>query len=212
MQAIESLKSAAATLKANVATAQSAYDAAAKEYNDMRLYPRGLRVVVTKGRKFPKGNVATVQKCGENGYGRWCFILCDDQSEGFIALDNLTICDDQFAMATQRLDNATALLRDAEHDLRWAQAEYKAAVVGKAGIDLAVRIDPKLEQAAWRDYERFLTPCNAAASDAEINDALRLLDPMGNSWGALRWSCGTQMIERVAPDMVRVERTVGIAD
>jgi hypothetical protein len=193
-----------AELRAQRADAVEAAKAAADIVRNRESHPVGLRVRVVKGRKLPKGSHFVVQRAGEGRYGKWV-----QTPEGvFVDRYNVEIDDPLFAAAVADAARADVHVDDLTREIKAEEARIIAA----AGIDLSKRDNRTLRQGAWRDYDEYDTVCSPLADDDLIRAALAYADPQGSSWGALRWSCGTSLVERIAPDRIRVCAQTGIAD
>lgn len=196
-----------------LAAAEAAHNNAADLKNRMSLRPRGLTIRVIKGRKVKVGTIGECANAGSSQYGEWVIIRTPDGVEQFCNLANIEIIDPEYLAACDAVESTYNVLAEVEARRAAAQKQFRELAIRIAGIDLSVKLDESREQAAYRDYVTFSTPCNPEATDREINRALMLMDPAGNSWGSLRWSCGTKMVEaRTNPGMLRLESSTGIAD
>lgn len=184
--------------------AHKAAERAEDVFASARAFPRGLLVRVVKGRKVPVGTEFVVQQAGDGRYGSWV-----RTPEGaFVDRGNVEIIDPAY----EALRAAASAAHAAESDLRDRIAAAKRAVVEYAGINLRSREDVQHHSYGWREDDEYTTPCNPEATDEEIRLALRYVDPEGSSWGSLRWSCGTDLRARLAPDRIRVYSSTGLAD
>lgn len=185
--------------------AEQHHEAVAASRHAQYLEPVGLEVEVVKGRKVPIGTRFVVQQAGEGKYGRWV----RDGNGSFIDRFNVDIVDSKwknaYAAELVRVQGAVDVAREHLNNLQ-------NELLSRVAIDLRERTNVEHHSYGWREDENFDTSCNPHASDEEIALALTILDPQGSCWGALRWSCGTTLIARVAPDRIRVHSSTGLAD
>lgn len=193
----------AALLRGAKYAAEAAATRAKKlDTGDMR--QRGMIVVVTRGKKLPKGTTGTLSRWGESQYGHWVCIKTEDGVETMMNERNVTYPKlDTDREATYAMQEAT-------------MATYRqmlAEAVAFTGLDLKTPINKgEYRQHAWSDTFEAEYACNAEASDELLSTVINLLDSPGSSWGALRWSGGSSLSARVSPTVVRVMSSTNICD
>lgn len=192
-------------LREQRAAAKASREAACDRIHALRDNLRGLLVRVDKGRKIPKGSTFVVQQHGEGRYGEWV-----RTPEGlFIDRANVTPIDPKWAEACAAYDAAIAALERLEDNIR----SVEAAIIAAAGFDIRHPVRKvEYRQEAWSDVSINEYACNPDADDELLRIAVQLADPGQSSWGNLRWSRGSSVVERPAPDRVIVHSSTGLAD
>lgn len=186
------------------------YNAMKKVYDDFcRTSNHGLvegqKVEVVRGRKIPKGITGKLLRWGENSYGRWVLIEFDG-NQVFTAMHNVI-----FPNYIAEMERKAGIVEVAKDQY---QAALKEAVVF-VGIDLNNPIEgtSKLEQYAWHDSYTATYAVNPEASDELIHFVLdATLDPSESSWGKLRWSSGSSIVDRPTKDRVVINSTTCLCD
>jgi hypothetical protein len=192
-------------LREQRAAAKAALEASRERVRALRDNLRGLLVRVVKGRKLAKGTEFVVQQHGEGQYGEWV-----RTPEGlFIDRRNVEPIDPKWIAADAARDAAFADVERIEESIR----AVEAAIIAAAGIDIAHPVRKvEYRQEAWRDVSVYEYACNPDADDELVRIAVQLADAPQSSWGQLRWSCGSNVTSRPAPDRVLVHSSVGLCD
>jgi hypothetical protein len=164
---------------------------------------QGLRVEVTRGRKVPVGTIGTLMGWGESQYGHWVRIQTED---------GLTFCNERnvtFPELDAQRKAAYDRLEDARNNFRARLDQAKAYT----GLDLSKPFPGgKNSQHSYSDTYVADYFVNPEASDELVTLMVSLLDPPGSSWGALRWSGGSSVVHRLAPDRVTICSTTCLCD
>lgn len=164
---------------------------------------RGMRAKVIRGRKVPIGTTGTLEGWGESQYGDWV---------------RLNIAGETVFMARH---NVTFPSRDRDYEEAVAEANYSQDVyrdmlrdaVTFSGLNLSAPLAKcDYRQNAYDDTSISDYAVNAACSDELLQFLIGELDPAQSSWGMLRWSGGSSLVERVSPTVARIQSVVRLCD
>lgn len=187
-------------------SAKCAAEAAYRRVSKDTEYPdRGEAVEVVRGRKIKVGTKGKLISTGKSEYGSWVRFTTE-------AGDDV-------------ITNASNVTYPNLHDRREAayQAEVKAvadyrAVLAEATVFVGVDLSKPIEgtgvyhQHAYSDTHEAQYACNPEADLDTLRAVVGALDPRGSSWGALRWSTGSSVTGRPAPDRISVISGTGLCD
>lgn len=183
--------------------AEQGRDAARSFYKTMesRNPTAGMVAKVCRGRKIPKGTEGKLLGWGSNEYGEWVRLDINGETV-FTAMRN--VCFPSLMEAIDAASNSLASHENVYHD---------ALVAAQGVIDLNRPIAThKTEQHAYSDTGCCDYAVPEDASNELIQACLNMLDPRGSSWGALRWSGGSSLKERVSPTVARVNHYTCLCD
>lgn len=182
--------------------------AAATAYNLKQLQKhdqlsKGTLVEVVRGRKVPVGTKGKLLGWGDGQYGPWVRIEVNGE-QVFVSQRNV------------RFPEIDAMLDSAHREAEQAGEQYASAIAAMrhtVGLDLSKPLSKgNLSQFAYSDSFVADYAVNPEASDELVRFMLGVLDPPQSSWGQLRWSGGSSLVERVSPDVVRVSSITCICD
>lgn len=168
-------------------------------------YPeRGEAVEVVRGRKIPVGTKGKLISTGESQYGHWVRFTTEAGEDVLTNAGNVV-----FPHIAARREEAWKAEEKATADYRAVLAE----AVKFVNIDLANPVERgRTQQHAYSDTTESTYACNPEATDEEVKAVVAAMDPRGSSWGALRWSGGSSVSSRPAPDRVVVFSSVSLCD